>query len=120
MPIDWTPNPPREELVHLIADALLMNDAPPEAAEAIVDTVLHSFVVARIKPYPHIVKAEPIEGGYTVSLGNEPHWFVSYSDLGDLAFDGQKALDHVADVIAKQRAAIRAARAEEAKKRGGR
>lgn len=120
MPVDWTPNPPREELVHLIADALLMNDGPPEAAEAIVDTVLHSFVVARIKPYPHKVTAVATEGGYTVSLGHETHWFISQHDLGDLGFDGQKALDYVAETIAKQRAVVRAARAEQAKKRGTR
>ena len=120
MPVDWTPNPPREELLRLVADALVMNDAPREAAEAIVDTVLHSFVVARIKPYRHKVTAVATGEGYMVSLGHETHWFISQDNLGDLAFDGQKALDYVAETIAKQRAVVRAARAEQAKRRSTR
>lgn len=116
MPVDWTSNPPRDEMLKLVREALRMNEVSVEVAEAVVDTVLHNFVAARIKPFKGNVEVVAEQGGYAVILGHD-RWFIHEQDLGDLTFDGQKSLNHVAATISKQRAAMRAARAEQAKKR---
>lgn len=117
MTMDWTGEAPRAQLLAVVKEALRMNEPIADSAEAITDSVIHNFVLARIRPYKGYVEVIPEKDGYVVVLGND-RWFIHERDLGDLNFKAQASLDYVATTIAMQRAAVRAARAEQAKKRG--